>query len=117
MNKIEIQESEKFKKEFKKLRKKYESLDRDFEFFKKFIEDTPFGDGTLHWNTLKKYEKKVIMKKRMMCRSLKSSSMRVIYYYDGDSIELECIEIYYKGNKESENKKRVEEIWQRKLAG
>jgi len=114
MPELQIIHSKRFQKEFEKLLKKYRSLNDDLEFLKKFIRETPFGDGSAHWNTLKKSGAKVVMKKRMMCRSLKGSSFRIIYYYDGKKIELELIEIYFKGAKESEDKKRINEIWIRK---
>jgi len=116
MKEIQIVLGKKFQKEFKKLLKKYRSLENDFNFLMKFIKETPCGDGSIHWNVLKKDKEKIIMKKRMMCRSLKSSSFRVIYYYDGEKIELEFIELYFKGSKESEDQKLIDEIWERKNA-
>lgn len=101
----------KFQKEFEKLKKKYRSLEEDFEILKKVILTVPFGNGTKHWNTLKKDDEKCIMKIRMMCRSLKGADFRVIYYYDREVLELEFIEISFKGNKENEDRERVERIW------
>jgi len=114
MQEIQILRGEKFQKEFKKLSKKYRSLDSDLGLVEKFIKESPLGDGSAHWNTLMKDQKKVIMKKRMMCRSLRGASFRIIYYYDGEKIELEFIEIYFKGNKGTEDRKRIEEIWKEK---
>jgi len=114
MQEIQILYGEKFQKEFKKLSKKYRSLDEDLTLVIKFIKESPLGDGSIHWNTLKKHEKKVIMKKRLICRSLRSASFRIIYYYDGENIELEFIELYFKGSKKAEDQKRIEEIWKRK---
>ena len=106
----------KFQKEFKKLIKKYKSLEKDLEDLKTVLRNVPTGNKSKHWNILKNNGEKYIFKIRLMCRSLKSSSFRIIYYYDGEYVELELIEIYYKGNKDSENEKRIEEIWKNKIS-
>lgn len=105
-------ESEEFKKEFKKLVKKYRSLPSDLEVVKKIIQTTPTGNGTKHWNVLKHDQTdRHILKMRMTCRSIKGSQFRLIYLYDGQSIEILFIEIYFKGNKEREDKQRIEKYF------
>lgn len=111
MQEIKISVGKQFKKEFLKLQKKYRTLTHDFEFLKNVILDTPSGDGTKHWVVLKQDGEKYIVKIRMMCRAVKGSSFRVIYYYDGEKIELIFLETYFKGNKTTENRKRIEEFW------
>ncbi len=106
-------ESDEFKREFKKLSKKYSGLDVDFTILKGAIKAKPAGNGTKHWNRLKSDEgaEKYIMKMRMMCRSTKGANFRVIYFYNGEGVEVLFIEIYFKGKKENEDKNRIEEIW------
>lgn len=106
--------AEKFKKEFAKYLKKYRTLEDDFQKLVDVISVFPTGNESKHWNILKHQDEKYILKTRMMCRAVKGSSFRVIYYYDGEIIELVFIEIYFKGKKESEDTKRIEEFWQQK---
>lgn len=114
MQRITIIRGKKFQKEFEKLQKKYRSLPDDLDLALQFIQETPFGDDSKHWSILKQEKEKAILKKRMMCRAVRGSQFRLIYYYDGEVLKLECIEIYFKGNKENEDRKRIEEIWKEK---
>lgn len=109
---MKISESDEFKKDFKKLHKKYRSLAKDFAVLKQAILTEPLGDGTKHWNCLTRVESKDLsfLKVRMMCRSVRGASFRVVYMYDGDKLELLFIEIFFKGNKNVENQKRIEAI-------
>lgn len=109
---MKIIEGEKFKKEFKKLRKKCSSLEADFCLLKKIILDDPIKQNK-HAHILKKSDSHYLLKIRMMCRVVKGSSFRIIYYYDGKNIELIFIEIYFKGNKGTEDKKRIESFWKK----
>ena len=111
---MKIVQGEEFIREFKKLKKKYSSLVEDLAVLEKVILKFPFGEDSRHSNTLKREGDRCICKRRMMCRSVKGSEFRVIYYYDGKILELEYIEIYYKGNKEAEDKKRVEMVWEKR---
>jgi hypothetical protein len=110
-----IIEGEAFQKEFKKLQKKYKTLPADFDVLKVVLEDQPTGNSSKHWVILKQDGEKIIFKTRMMCRALKGSSLRVIYYYDGKTIELVDLEIYFKGNKATEDSTRIEDFWKAKL--
>ncbi|MFW5853263.1 MAG: hypothetical protein ACOCU8_01310 [Patescibacteria group bacterium] len=107
---MKIVEGDKFQKDFKRLLKKYKTLQEDFEVAKKAIQVEPTGDGSKHWNILREKDNKYILKMRMMCRTLRGSELRLIYFYDGDTVEVVFIEVYYKGNKERENKKRIQDI-------
>lgn len=55
-------------------------------------------------------KKSFIFKVRLKCKSTKGSNFRIIYFYDGEKIEIIFIEIYFKGNKENENEKVIEEF-------
>lgn len=112
---MEITKGAGFNKEFKKLSKKYPSLERDLEILERVIEKFPYGENSRHCNVLRKEGERFICKRRMMCRSVRGSEFRVIYHYDGESIELHYIEIYYKGNKESEDKNRIESVWRDRI--
>lgn len=105
-------ESLEFKKELKKLNKKYKSLDKDLKYLKSVITAFPKGNGSKHWLILHKTDEAIVYKVRMQCLYLKKKSFRVIYIYNykKDEIEfVEFIEIFFKGSKESENKQRIKE--------
>lgn len=108
---MNFQETSDFKKDFKKLVKKYQTLQKDFDELKEFyLANLPQGNGTKHWNLLHQSKNLEIYKMRMQCDSTKGKSFRIIYAYkkETETIEMiEFIEIYFKGNKESEDKSRI----------
>ena len=95
-----------FEKEFSKLAKKYPSLPEDLGRLEKLITDHPIGIGTnftvIHHNPAAR-----IVKTRLACKSLKKRSMRIIYAHHNDVFEFVYIEIYFKGDKENEDRKRI----------
>ncbi len=106
---------EKFNKDLKKLHKKYPSILNDFEILKQVIIDNPTGkDASKHWNEISgisdKSENVSFYKVRMVCRSVQGSDFRVVYMYEHGKIELLFIEMYFKGNKAKEDRKRIQEI-------
>lgn len=112
---MNIKETDEFKKDYKRLSKKYSSLGDDYKILIKSITALPNGDGSKHWNCILKHNEHAIYKVRMMCRSIKGKSLRVIYYLNEDTIEVECIEVYYKGKKSIEDKARLKKFWKQKV--
>lgn len=109
---MEFVKLDKFEKEFKKFKKKYKSLDKDLEILKSAIKVAPKGNGSRHWNVLHNANYFVLCKVRMQCTYLKNNSFRVIYAYNfkTEKIEfVEFIEIYFKGDKENEDRERIED--------
>lgn len=100
-----------FEKELKRLGKKYPSLLGDLERFEKIIKSSPLGIGT-NFVTVHHSPKVKIVKARLACKSLQGRSMRIVYAYHDDTITFVYIEIYYKGDKENEDRKRIEEYIQ-----
>ncbi len=45
----------------------------------------------------------------MVCRALRDCSLRVVYAYFEQNQQIEFIEIYFKGEKESEDRERIKE--------
>ena len=97
-----------FEKEFKRLFKKYKTLDDDFEKFKKILMVTPTGIGKNFVIIHSSLNIKVV-KARMVCRSLRDRSVRVIYAYHETKAVIEFIELYFKGEKENEDRERIKE--------
>ena len=108
-----FQETAEFSKELKKLSKKYRTLLKDFSQLKiLYLTEAPRGNGTKHWNLLHRTELVEIYKVRMHCDATRGRFFRVIYAYHfkTQTIELiEFIEIYFKGNKENEDRERIRE--------
>jgi len=105
---MNFDELSEFKKEFKRLFKKYKTLVDDFEKLKKVILVTPAGIGknfiVIHSSSSLK-----IIKARMACRALRDRSLRIIYAYFEQNAQIEFIELYYKGDKENEDREKIEE--------
>ena len=97
-----------FSNEFKRLKKKYRSLSDDLEEFKRVIEVFPLGTGK-HFDIITRNEKCVVIKARLFCRYLKGSSLRIIYSYREIDALIDFIEIYFKGEKENEDRERINE--------
>jgi hypothetical protein len=95
-----------FEKEFKNLSKKYRSLDDDFKKFERYIFENPTGEGK-NFVIIYSDEKIKIVKTRLSCESLRGRSMRVIYSYQEDILTFMYIEIYFKGDKENEDRERI----------
>ena len=97
-----------FSKELKRLSRKYKSLPKDLEEFKQVIAVVPLGTSK-HFNVLADNDQCVIVKARLFCRYLKGSSLRIVYAYKEEHALIEFIEIYFKGDKENEDRNRIVE--------
>ncbi len=97
-----------FAKEFKRLVKKYKSLTDDLEEIKHVITVEPLGNSK-HFNVITKNEHCTVVKARLFCRYLKGSSMRIIYAFHCNILRVDFIEIYFKGDKENEDRERIKE--------
>lgn len=92
-----------FRRELRKLSRKYGTLNDDLEIFKEVLSSSPTGFGN-SFTVIHSTEVIKIVKAGMACRSL-----RVIYAYLEREERIEFIEIYYKGNKENEDRNRIRE--------
>jgi len=109
--KINFKSTAEFQKDLKKLSKKFRSLDEDLTEFKKVLNEAPLGIGK-HFNVIIKTDSVYIVKARFFCRSLKRKDLRVIYAYIEkhqtiEMVGIEFIEIYFKGEKENEDRERI----------
>ncbi len=111
MKKIEYRCCDKFEKQFKKLIKKYRSLEEDLEIAKKFAIEL--------WHISKinneavflipKFDKKTVQiykLKKFACMALKGkgnrSGIRIIYAFYPEKFEVEFLEIYFKERDDSD---------------
>ena len=101
-----------FKKDLKKLLKKYKTLNEDLEVVKKVLEVAPqerqpfsFRIENLGLETC------VIKVKKIACKALKgrgvNSGLRLIYAHFEAEQKITFIELYHKNNKENEDKQRI----------
>lgn len=97
-----------FKREFRRFAKKYKSLSGDIEQFRNVVSAAPLGNGGKHFNTLFQGGHVCVIKARLSCRYLKGSSLRIVYAYAEGEERVDFIELYYKGDKENEDKGRVD---------
>lgn len=106
---ILFEETEGFQKEFRRLARKYRTLPVDLERLKDALRDSPLGEGK-HFHVLTIRGEFTIIKTRLACQTLRHSSLRVIYAYRASTITIFFIELYYKGEKESEDQHRIDEF-------
>lgn len=112
-----------FSKEFKKLKKRFPTLEKDLETAKRnaieifhvkridtraIFEIPSFCNESLRICKLRKFA----------CKSLKGrgvmSGIRIIYGFYPDSFKVIFLEIYFKGDRENENKQRIENFLNQK---
>jgi len=105
-----------FEKDLKRLLKRFKTIEDDLEIF---IEKELFlyhklnidNRGIFRITGLPVKDIKIYKARKFACRSLKGkgvrSGIRVIYTYSEARDTIELIEIYYKGDKENEDRERI----------
>lgn len=119
-NKINYSKIPEFEKDFKRLGTKFKTLDKDFELMKKMLLEPHFISGVpvppkalvdIEGFCSEDYKSKKV--RRFTCASLKgrggNSGIRVIFVYEKseDIHNITFIEIYFKGEKENEDRERL----------
>jgi hypothetical protein len=107
---MNFKETPEFEKDFKRLQKKYQTLPDDLDEFKKILRLFPTGTGR-NFAVLNQTSTAKIVKARLFCRTLKGSTLRIIYAYHENTqeIELVFIELYFKGEQENEDLERIKD--------
>jgi len=113
MTKIRFEQTAAFDKDHKRLEKRFRSLPSDLETLKAALSAQPEGSAK-HAAVLTNVGNISIVKIRMACRSLRESSLRVIYAYDKETSEIWLVEVYFKGDKETEDRERIRDFLQSK---
>lgn len=105
-----------FEKDLKKLSKRFSSLKDDLKIFIKvalnaFHKQNIDSRAIFHISDLGIHSPKIYKAKKFACKALKGkgaqSGIRVIYTYHEQEDRVEFIELYYKGDKENENRERI----------
>jgi len=111
-----------FEKDLKKLVKRFSSLEEDLRMFVKvalnaYHKQKLDSNAIFHLSDLGIRSPKIFKAKKFACKSLKGkgaqSGIRVIYAYHEEEERIEFIEIYYKGDKESEDRERILRLYKK----
>jgi len=100
-----------FEKDLKRL-KRFRSLKDDLEVLKKYLAVSPSASPPTSFliNNLD-MQHEVIKVKKFACKTLKGkgakSGIRVIYAFHSEEQKIVFIEVYYKGDKENEDRNRI----------
>ena len=112
----EISHVPEFEKDLKKLVKRFSSLEEDLETFIKvamnvFHKQNLDSGAILRISDLGIHSPDIYKAKKFACKALKGkgvqSGIRIIYAYDKEEDRVEFIELYYKGDKEGEDRERI----------
>ena len=115
-----IEQLDKFKKDLKKLLKKFPSLLEDLDSFVKaqliaYHKLNIDSHGIFAIENLAISSPKIFKVKKFACKSLKGkgvhSGIRVIYAYFPVEDRIELIEIYHKGDQENEDRERIKNYY------
>ena len=114
--KIEYFTIESFQKDFKRLLKKFRTLEEDLETVKRnaieFYHIKRLDNQSIFViPNFCSEEIKICKIKKFACKSLKgrgaNSGLRIIYAFHCQSCKINFIEIYFKGEKENEDRERI----------
>jgi mRNA-degrading endonuclease RelE of RelBE toxin-antitoxin system len=112
----DIRRLKEFEKDFKKLSKRFKTLGDDLNVFidkqlKLYHKLGVDNNGIIPIAGLGISSPKIYKAKKFACKSLKgrgaTTGVRVIYAYDEEKDMIELVEIYFKGDKENEDKARI----------
>ena len=112
----QITHAPEFEKDLKKLLRRFVSLEEDLQIFIKvamnaFHKQNIDSRAVLQISELGIHSPKIYKAKKFACKALKGkgvqSGIRIIYAYHEEEDRIEFIEIYYKGDKASENRARI----------
>ncbi|MEO8211236.1 MAG: hypothetical protein ABI840_11815 [bacterium] len=107
-----FEELDEFKKDFKRLLKKYKTLNEDFEIIKKVLEAAPEERPPVSYRISGLgIQSNIIKMKRIASKSMKgkgsNTGLRLIYAYEKSLERIVIIEFYHKNEKESEDSERI----------
>lgn len=112
---------DKFKKDLKKLLKRFPSIEEDLESFVRaqlisYHKLNVDNQGIFPIESIGIQNPKIFKVKKFACKSLKGkgvhSGIRMTYAYFKAEDRIEFIEIYYKGDQENEDKQRIKDYYE-----
>jgi hypothetical protein len=113
---MEFEELEEYLKDIKRLTKKFRTLPEDIETLKKVLEAEPDAVYPRSYRISGMgLESNIIKVKRVACKSLKgkgsNTGLRLIYAYEKEEQKIILTELYFKGDKENEDRERIEKYF------
>lgn len=111
-----FEELAEFKKDLKKLLKKYQTLNNDLFTVKAILKNKPEARPTFSYRlNYLGIETCVIKIKKIACRSLKgrgvNSSLRLVYAYFEEEDRIILVELFHKNDKEHEDRERIKKYF------
>jgi mRNA-degrading endonuclease RelE of RelBE toxin-antitoxin system len=112
----EVHSHPEFEKDLQRLSKRFKTLKEDFKIFQEtelmlFHKLQKDNKGIFPLTGLGIHFPLIYKAKKFACRSLKGrgvqSGIRIIYAYFADTDRIEFIEMYFKGDKENEDRGRI----------
>ncbi len=109
---MKFDELDEYKKDLKKLLKKYRTIQDDIEIVKKVLEVKPEARPPFSFQIEGLgLESCIIKVKKIACKSLKgrgvNTGLRLIYAHFIETQEIVFIELYHKNDKENEDRDRI----------
>ena len=104
---MKFEETPEFRKDLKRLNKKYRSLSADLQTFRDIVAANPLGNPS-HFRVITSTDHCHIIKARVQCRYLRGPVLRVVYTYAEAQRRVEFIELYFKGGKENKGRGRIQ---------
>lgn len=104
---MNFEETPEFQKDFKRLNKKHRSLPADLRTFRNIATAAAPLDNPQRFRVITETEHLQIVKARLACRSLQRAVLRIVYAYVKAEQKIEFIELYFKGDKENEDRERI----------
>lgn len=115
-----VEQLDKFKKDLKKLLKRFPSLEEDLDSLVKaqliaYHKLNVDNHGIFPIENLAIQTPKIFKVKKFACKSLKGkgvhSGIRITYAHFPEEDRIEFIEIYYKGDQENEDRERIKNYY------
>lgn len=105
---MNFEETVLFKKDLKRLGKKYRSLSADLAVFKSNIPFVDLADNS-KFIVLHNTENRDIIKARCFCRYLRGSSLRIVFARSTTGDKIVFLELFFKSGKTREDKERIKD--------
>ena len=115
MDRLQCNLLSKFEKDFKKLSKRYRTLPDDFAQFIDVISAEPPKPSN-RIAIITQHESLWIIKARLACMSLRNHDLRIIFAYFTQERRVDFIELYFKGDKEREDRERIKKYLSERAA-
>ncbi len=101
-----------FEKDLKKLSKKFRSLPDDLEVLKKVLAISPVVSPPTSFSISNlNVSHEIVKVRKFACKALKgrgaNSGIRIVYAFHNDEEKIVFIEMYFKGDKEKEDRSRI----------